>query len=278
MKLPRLSIGMIMAGVILLAADFMIVRSILSRLAVSLNLYVFGILPMANILVVVAFLIGGTGKKNPFWLGFSMTGLASVLTSYWWLDPYCDALETAILSSGLGTRFHAIPTMIAELIVLPGIFLIPQLLVAMAGGWLARLLPGRSLVSTSSVPRSRRVAMVSILLFVVVTPAIGIEGYFQSRVDPLHGRFAPGTEAVIQGETHPPFEETLNDGTKFAVPERTRVKVVLDGFPSQFAAFQNPANNEYQHLGDVRMVQVTLLDGERAGQSVYVCRYRLRPD
>ena len=152
MKLPRLSIANLMAVVALIAIDISLIKS---QDWYSLILLA-GFLPLANILAIsgLAAIRGALWRNEvtPFLFGFQVSGWTAlfvytiisnypsfVATSLMDLqlrleDLICDNLVSLRLISRMGLSDHDKAIYLASL---GFVYLVPQLLIALAGGWIS---------------------------------------------------------------------------------------------------------------------------------------------
>jgi hypothetical protein len=149
MKLPRFSIAWIMAIIVIAAIDFAIIRALDGTNTVIGALLVFGSMPMASILVLgIPSLVRGftgRGKIRPFLAGFEGVGWTILLVYTGSASLFPESVAGAIdLSSqflmsliGLDTADGPDPDrQLFGLFVVVLILLLPQLFVALVGGWL----------------------------------------------------------------------------------------------------------------------------------------------
>jgi hypothetical protein len=140
MKLPRVSIAGLMTVVVFVAANCAIVKGITARPSVWNEVFILGVLPMANLLAVglLPWLRRrpGRSRTDAFRVGFEVCGgLAMVIffvLSVRYLDfvfqlPQSFSRPYLVLRPGLGLVSAAFL-----------IFVGPQLTFALLGGWLAR--------------------------------------------------------------------------------------------------------------------------------------------
>jgi hypothetical protein len=161
MRRVRIPIAAVMAGVALFAVDGAIVRSLLASdsvitvsptTALDLACFAFGVLPMATVLLLVALVQVArclrSGEPASFFVGFEVLGWASVFLFIVIsaLSPPLIGAYTDATAKATGPFFkpygleHApawvVGTLEFGLVTL--IFGVPQMLVALMGGVLAR--------------------------------------------------------------------------------------------------------------------------------------------
>jgi hypothetical protein len=171
MKRPRISLGLLMAVVVLVAVDFAAIRSLLTSnvsiqiaiparspagnviQSVSPIVFALGVIPMATVLLLCALMglpgLFRDGTSSSFLFGFEVFGWASVFVFI-----ACCALATSLVDAYFRILVSKIePAFIACLAGAPEwlvflsalscvavIFSLPELLLALIGGWLTRRL------------------------------------------------------------------------------------------------------------------------------------------
>jgi hypothetical protein len=157
MKLPRSSIAGLMTLVAFVAVNCAIVKGITSRPSVWNEVFILGVLPMANLLAVglLPWL-----RRQPdraglggFRVGFEVFGWAAMVaflllslqfTDYFFAAPQSALAPYVMLRPGLGLASFAVL-----------IFVGPQLALAVLGGWLGRLISNKVNQHTSGHCRAR---------------------------------------------------------------------------------------------------------------------------
>jgi hypothetical protein len=144
-KLPRISIAALMTLVVFVAANCAILKGIMARPSVWNEVFILGVLPMANLLAIG--LLPGLQRQRArsrfggFRAGFEVCGGLAMVTflalslkftdlffhfGQSWFQPYL------VLTPGLG---------LVSAVLLA--FLGPQLAFAVLGGWLGRLISSK---------------------------------------------------------------------------------------------------------------------------------------
>jgi hypothetical protein len=284
MKVPHISILSVMAVAAVAALDCFVFRSIAARpefVAHEVWWTAVATLPMANFLAVAAALLArrrGAGRPD-FLFGFQAAGWTVLLASIAWLNPILRLIETCLTSLGAVEWCAGSPIREAILIyaVAPTVCFVPQALVAAVGGWIARHF-GRSRAKTTITdltPRASRLARVVWLLMLVGIPAFSFETYLRLRVDPALRRLPQGSVAVVDFHTFPEFPVFPTKGSPLAKLAGTRIRVDsdADAWMPEFCVASNGDRLQRDH----RVIQVTLLDGERSGESARLPHCMLRP-
>lgn len=288
MKVPRVSVGAGMAAMIVIAIDCVAMRSINQRpdYATELvKLVVLGTLPMANVLTVGIVRLMRDGRRSTRFLrGFVAAGCGALAAyvaclllgpNWLWLDWYAvPVLDVISEASGLGTS--PLWADIEEVVLAPFLLLLPQLVVALAGGWVVQKIGRRPvqepLVAVGSL--RGRAAWFAILLIAIMLPALVIEAYLQWTIDSRTARLAPGTIAVLKTREPAGFLIIRPDGSTVLLPNGARVRVDTD---SDAVSLARAGPRGGAGIEDLRRVQVTILDGKEAGQTVDLMRDSLRP-
>ena len=168
MKSPRYSISGLMAMVLILALDFGAVRALLGGplfVPDLSDLLIYGALPMANILAIGSIYLLKSRLDHrggrPALAGFVIFGMAALL-----LYLGCSLLATHMIHEGVGAVLRAMglypgPIFLAGAVAL---LLLPQLALALLGGWLGRtykvrlkiVIERRSLFETEPGPDPER--------------------------------------------------------------------------------------------------------------------------
>jgi F0F1-type ATP synthase assembly protein I len=144
MKLPRLTIANLMALVLLVALDVWVCKALPLRgpspdLDLS-DLLIFGALPMANVLAIGLVPLARSrvqhAGRRPALVGFEVGGLVALL-----LFLVCALNLTHPLHEGVGgvlTAIGLVPPGPVFLACATTLLLVPQLALALLGGWLCR--------------------------------------------------------------------------------------------------------------------------------------------
>jgi hypothetical protein len=158
MNRPRASIAAMMGAVITVAMNLAVMRSFDPHSPDSLLHFLFacGVFPMSSLLILLAVISAPTLlrglRMRPFLLGFELSGIAAVfafLAIYSIATPAVRGVGGAIggwLRPTLIPYLEAAPEWapaVAELGISTGLFSLPQLLLALLGGWLADRLKAR---------------------------------------------------------------------------------------------------------------------------------------
>jgi hypothetical protein len=154
MKRPRVSIAALMAAVAVVAVNIAVWRAIDSSLQNELTFfYAFGALPMAGILILVLVCAARNllreGRLSPFVFGFEAAGTAAVFAfiSAYSIAENAFATYCFVILQWIASFFNAdlerSPNW-AQVSVAEGtatvVLVLPQLLLALLGGWLAQKL------------------------------------------------------------------------------------------------------------------------------------------
>jgi hypothetical protein len=137
----------LMGAVMACAVNFAVMRSIDSKSQYALGHFMFatGILPMASVLILLGVMSLGRRRLAPFVFGFELAGWVVVFA---FLTLYSVAMTDLLRGVGVigdtirpiaGPWFEKAPSWaanLAECIVATVLFTIPELLVALLGGWL----------------------------------------------------------------------------------------------------------------------------------------------
>jgi hypothetical protein len=143
MKLPRFSIASIMTIIVIVALDLAAIRALDGTSTVIGGLIVFGSMPMASILVLglpsLVRALVGRGQIRPFLIGFEAVGWTVLLiytgSAILFPDSVAEHLSKAIqlLPIDFNTPFwQGWQGIIGEMLIV----MIPQLVIALIGGWL----------------------------------------------------------------------------------------------------------------------------------------------
>jgi hypothetical protein len=313
MKLLGVSLGAIMALVVVIALDCMIIRSVSSRpepLTHTLLIILLGSLPMGHLMaVIVALLARGAGRARPFLLGFLSCGLLAVFSTIIWQESILASLEWAVefipwwedLSESLELWSKSLPEtiMIAVVVSIWAILMLSiQLVPTLAGGWLTHILwKRRSPALVVELPRYRpRIAPAWIVVILLAIPALTVEGYLRWKVDTKITRRPVGSVAVVdlaRGKNFPsppgnppPLITGMGDqipsGSPLVALNGARARVERDDDPSKISLVtyswaDQSIDHGNVHVNDHRLVRVTLLDGIRAGEAISLPYCYLRP-
>jgi hypothetical protein len=178
MPIPQVSILSLSFGVLLIAGNCAALRMILGGYAPhGLVVGVFSILPMSNILAVACYRsLTRRTSRGPFLLGFGLSGALAILVCFhfcmtaderwflafnsWFVSKFArinrllgrvayfvDCFDNAFLKNA----YYAV----LNLSLLFSLTALPQLLVALSGGWIARRYAARSRPTIPSLPPSR---------------------------------------------------------------------------------------------------------------------------
>ena len=284
MKLPRVSTRSIMIVLIVVAVDCVIYRSFSTRsrfLAGDLIAYPFATLPMANLVAVLIALVVRDGAKfRPFGLGFALGGVVALVVTCLGMKPALYAVgNNAAISSGLNA--WASVSQARELIAQGGLLMVApfllQLMLALAGGQVGKSLTARLGSIAVAIPKASGrsviwsfVALTLLLLF----PALIVEGYFRRNLDSLLARRSAGENLAVTLQNPLGQFVALPRGSNLQQIVGSKARVEQDADSSLIEIWATP-NGDI--ICDRRPVRVTLLDGERAGESLQVPYCYLRP-
>jgi hypothetical protein len=284
-KLPRLSVNAILAAVAVIATDCMVVRSVRGRpqlLTRDFELIVAGSVPMATILAVgLVLLPRRVGRGRRFLLGFEIGGWLALMVYVglavarpWIIGDFVDSAFDS-LGERTGWDMTSTAWTTAEQVGFPILLLLPQLFVALVGGGLGALIRGDSgtVPAVESPHRRLRLGSLLVLLGLVASPALIVEGWLRWRVDPRSSRLDVGSRAVLDVQGSSGFVGLLPNRPRFVLPNGSEVRVDGDGEPSSVGPIGPRGSGP---LGDMRRVRVTLLDGAEAGSQVSLQRCLLR--
>ena len=285
MKLPRISVGSIMAGLFVVAIDCVIYRSFRSRpefLANDLSLIVRATLPMANILaLVVASLVRGPVAARASRLGFVVGSCLAMLATMVWLIPALSLVEWGLTSIGLIRWLESSPIreICAVYVILVGLPLLFQAVVGLAGGLIGRKLVARrgDVAGETPTPRWLRLASPVTLVILAAIPAIAVEGSLRWEIDSkLASRLPVGLEAVVDLANPPGGPLPMPKGSPIRRLSGAKVRVESDREPPMIEMVAT-SKGRREYLRDRRVVRVTFLDGQRAGESTGLPLCLLRP-
>jgi hypothetical protein len=142
MKLPRFSIAWIMAIIVIAAIDLAAIRALDETNTVIGPLIIIGSMPMASILILgIPNLVRGStgrGKIRPFLVGFEGVGWTVLLVYTGSAILFAESVAEAIdLSAYFLMSLIGVDTFqLFGLFVLVLLLLLPQMFVALVGGWL----------------------------------------------------------------------------------------------------------------------------------------------
>ncbi len=294
MKLPKISILTLMAIVLVVALDGMAARWIASRPG-FLTGWVWFVammtLPMIHALAIAASLRSQRrGPGRAFLVGFEVAGWLAVGATFAVglvaMNPLIDdVLDPGLAALGVPTRTGTSRFREAVLLygVFPVIFLVPQMVVALIGGFVAGRVWGlreeAAPALESSANRSRWIPLAWLVLTIAV-PTIAIEVYLRLKADPQMQapaiiRLPPGSLSVVV-DLKKVMPITLPDGSPLAGLDGLRVKIDSDAAAMEYELIAT-SGGDVTILRDLRDVRVTLLDGSRKGESIAVPRCLLRP-
>lgn len=278
MKPPRLSVRTIMTALVVVAIDCVVYRSFATRpahMATDDFEIVLATLPMANLLAVVIARLAGS-QARPFWVGFSIGGLGALLGTILGLEPALDWLCNFLASTGPGRWLDSSPigALIGDFAILGVLPLLFQLLIALTVGMLARKVGGPVPPGAVARPRAGKPAFRSLLVLLILAalPILVIETSLRRQIDPQTVRHPSGLTATVAFREIDRF--TIPKSSPILLLEGNKVRIESDQEPS---ALELLANDTGKLINDHRSVRVTLLDGERAGQSIDLPYCSLRP-
>ena len=286
MKLPRISVGVLMAIMVVIALDCVIYRSINTRPDdVGLTSILFGTLPMANLLAIgLAWLASGRARHRQFLVGFQIGGWCLLLTSIFWREPMMDLITKAFYAVGFTSLFGCtfIFTVLEEevsigdviasygyVIIVPFLF---EILIGLIVGAIASRFGRTSDPGPEAAPASAPIPIRSLVVLIVLVaiPAAAVEGVLRRKVDATTARLVEGSEARVD----------VGDPTDLAgiLPmvqlDKAKVRIEEDRGPNQIDEFLVGWINS---IRDHRMVKVNVLDGPMAGQSIDMIYFMLQP-
>lgn len=159
MSSPRLSVRSILFGVLLIAVNLAAVRAIVEGASFGLTFGLFSTLPMANLLAMCCYRKFTSETVGPSFASFAVLGILSILgwlnfwlttDARWWMSSLKRVESQIDVVLPMVTRDPGIS--IATYSILIVLFhllagFLPQLLIALSGGWLAR--------RYAATPRSR---------------------------------------------------------------------------------------------------------------------------
>jgi hypothetical protein len=172
MRFPRIKLSSVGFAVFVLALNFAVVRAAFFGPGPNYwAVFVMFLLPMLDTFAIVLYRMRGPGHRTAGALGFVVTGAAATLAvfSACLLSPVAAIngfnvvgrpIALVILKAWFrlfgngGTPGGAAPFLLVlafEILLPPALFCLPVLLVALAGGWVGRQVPGQG--SRSLAPR-----------------------------------------------------------------------------------------------------------------------------
>ncbi len=280
MKLPRVSTRSILALLAIVAADCMVYRSFATRHQIvtpyNLALDTLSLITMANLLaVVIAMMVRDGVRARPARLGFIVGGLIGLGVTFVGFDPALHALGSALESTRFGnwlsaTMIRQVLTLVVIVVVIPFLF---QAVLGLAGGWIVgKFVPPLP----AETPVSRRPWLLPSLSLVILLalPTLAVEGAFRWTIEPLLTRRTAGQEAVVAIR--------WSNGTPRVLPAGSKLNG-LDGMKVRIERDDEASVIELENLGgttalrDYRPVYGTLLDGNRAGETVGLPYCFLKP-
>jgi hypothetical protein len=291
MKIPRVSITSVMAAVVVVAIDCMTIQSVdlhLDPPTRILTLIVLGALPMANVLAIgITLLIRGRGQSRPFLMGFDAAGAVALLgwIGYTIARPdqvlvYLGELEPMMIFAGRITGLGQSPAWNTAMIVgfVPALLLVLELILGIAGGLLVWRFRRRAEASPVEGSAARPISIGSLLalVFVVAIPSMAVEGVRRTIILPMNARLNVGSEAVVDLKIMKEIVVKLSNGPALKIPDGAKVRIEGDEAPISPGGIMVAPSNEMMS-GDLREVQVTLLDGPGTGGSTTFSRMFLRP-
>ena len=147
--MPRFRIAWLMAAVAFVALDFAAIRALFGLRDGFSELVGLGVLPMANLLAIVAVVVAKGRGSRPFLVGFVASGAAATLSCFaWsWLSPdsLTRGLVVLLIPIAQSLRTNAFgPTNF----LIAGVLLsTPQLALALLGGGLSSVVGRRKRAS-----------------------------------------------------------------------------------------------------------------------------------
>lgn len=283
MKIPRVSVTMLIAAVALVAINCMIVRAFLVRpnyLIDGMDLVAMAMVPMVNILAVcLSIVIRRRFQFGPFVIGFLSFGAMAMLATFFRLDWGLLLLAKALADTGFEEWIDAaspVVEMILACVIVGALPLLFQLAVAVTGGQISRVIWNRlrGIWHSERVSHPLRGAAVVGLLLIVGTSYGVVEGTLRWSVDPrILARLATGTEASLDtgawvrwvSEEATPLNELPPEGTRLLVVSDKRPDEGVSG--SRYTG-SDPTPQPFWH--DTRLVSVRWLDGPVAGKTALV--------
>lgn len=284
MRIPRFSLNSIIASVIVIAFDCSAVRSILSRWETVNGMYLLllaAILPMINILAcAIALMVQRSGRGWYSLLGFQVSGWGAVVATILGFGPSLVALEWLLDRLGIPSHISSstfwMPIIAGSFCAL---FLILQVLLACAGGLIASRLAARFRSETKDDFPTTRLQPISIavLAILLAIPTLGLEAYLQLTRDRKYARLEPGSIAFIDDSSMWGIRAAgIRGQPEVKIPNGIKVQIGADFEESQLVIFDVKERGEWQ--SDMRLVQVTQIDGEQKSEKALVPRYLLRPN
>ena len=281
MKRPRITVGGLMVALIVIALDCVAVRSVFARAYdADLRLILFATLPMANLLGVgIARMAGGRVRPRRVLVGFGLGSLCGLIATIVAIKPVLNWLESYLIAAGLAAWFERSPiySAIGIIVIVVGLPFLGQLLVGLAGGWITWRLGGRPapppLVEPS--PSRHSIRGVIVLVALVATPAVAVEGILRWKVDSNMPRLLEGSEAVVDVDDPWGIPGRQVARTRLAALAKVKVRIEEDRGANLVELLAKDARTTL--IRDGRTVQVKVLGGSRAGESIGLPYYMLRP-
>jgi hypothetical protein len=250
--------------------------------------------PMLNILAVVAALWAGSiGRARWYWGGYFVAGfLAVTVLEIWNREILSVTFYDPLTSTRLLRWIQSFRRPIDEIVINLAIVVLAlsvQLIVAVLGGWIACQLAPRVIENSDAKPRRFPLTapLVAVLWMALCSLAIG--GYLRWSVDAKEFRRAVGSEATINLQAQAlidtelraqsPFEIKLAYNPELEALNGRRVRIDRDDQPCEVLEVPfSPSNTRVGLMRFLRReVQVTILDGDQAGQTTTVMHCFLRP-
>jgi hypothetical protein len=144
MKMPRFTIAWIMVIIVVAAIDLAAIRALDGTRSLIRGLLVWGSMPMASILVLgipsVIRGLSGSGKIHPFLIRFELVGWTVLLvytgSAILFPEFVGELVQHLLESSDLPLVSGTNPLVLFYVVLIP---LLPQLALALVGGWLNQL-------------------------------------------------------------------------------------------------------------------------------------------
>jgi hypothetical protein len=245
---------------------------------------------MVHVLAVMAgLMLRQLGRSRGFFGGFLIAGILVVMASIVWSRAIIDALFKPLESTRFIKWLNSLPELIGELLaigIVASLILITQLALACLGGWIGAVWMGRRTSAVEPEPRPSRWSVSLVIVIVLLMPALAIEGYLRWVIDPRELRREAGSEAIIDLSGRPALGGLYP--AKMVALNGHRVRINRDLAPcvvEQVAMQWSPGQTIQQsvnlpvveHTFHIRSVEVTILDGDQAGQTTTVMHCFLRP-
>ncbi len=287
MRQPRISVVSILLAVAAVAIDYAMVRSLCDRPALLTDkvwILALGAVPMANFFTTgIVLLLRGRGINEVFLRGFVACGGLSLLVYCGlatesprmiehWTESVFDALCYLTGSDMSSPAWAAL-----EDLGVPVLLLLPQLLIAVGGGWLASTVWRRPASRPAIDVTLRRLELrwLLVLVILVAAPAMAVEGVLRWTIDPSVARLEAGSIATVEVAGACGCWVGLPDRPAFILTNGARVRVEDDDEPSSVGTNPNTLAGPGPVV-DWRWVKVTLLQGEGAGSETRLRRGDLK--